>query len=306
MIDTLSGAALCRPRNRVRPFEELSTLSKVLACAGLLAALLAISAAPARALKFHSDLSSIKIEALPGQSINRSFKMTLEKDELRAQFKVHVEDWWRSEDGKQSFYRPPGTLKHSCAPWVKLNPMEATVNPGGTLDVRISASVPNDVKPGGYWCALTVDEVLDPLKIVPEGVGVRFLASVSVGIFINVTPVERTAHVLQVDVLSEQALVKLSNDGNCPLGVEGRIEFIRPGDTKPMATVLLARATVLTEPIHTALFPVALPDAVSLPSGHYRIRVILDIGLTHYIGVQKEMEIVRATPASTPIATQAK
>ena len=47
-----------------------------------------------------------------------------------------------------------------------------------------TVTIPKDAKTGGYWCALIVDEVMDPLRVRPEGVGVRFLASLSIGVFV--------------------------------------------------------------------------------------------------------------------------
>lgn len=281
-------------------------MTKILTVALTVAVLLLGNSGTARALKFHATLSSIKVQALPGQTVNRSFRLTLDKEEARTQFKLHVEDWWRSEDGKQSFYREPGTLKHSCAPWIKLNPVEAAVDPGGTLDARLTISAPADVKPGGYWCVLTVDQVLDPLKARPEGVGVQFLASVSIGIFVTIAPVDRNARILDVQVHPQEAMVKLRNDGNCPLGVEGRFEFVHPGDPKPTLVVPMTRTTVLPEPITTALITVALPGETTLPAGRYLVRVILDIGIDHYIGVQKEVEFSRAIPVSTPDVAKPK
>lgn len=272
----------------------------------LLLALIGGSADSAWALKVQARMDSIKIDARPGQVVNRGFQLTLASEEERTQFKVHVEDWWRSEDGKQSFYRKSGTLTRSCAPWVKLNPVEAAVDPGGTLDVRITVAVPEDVKPGGYWCALTVDEVPNPLKIVPQGVGVRFLASISTGIFVTVSPVKRAARIKEVQVLAGEAVLKLHNEGNCPLGVEGRFEFIRPGDTKPLAVAAFPRGTLLPEPINTALFAAPLPDATALPSGRYLVRVIFDIGLDQYLGAQKEMEILREMPSLLPVGRPLK
>ena len=237
---------------------------KILTSVLAITTLLVWTAGAAQALKFHADLSSIKVQALPGQSINRSFHLTLEKDEARTRFKLHVEDWWRSEDGKQSFYREAGTLKRSCASWIKLNPVEASVEGGGTLDARLTITVPTEIKPGGYWCVLTIDEMLDPLKARPEGVGVQFLASVSVGVFVTIAPVDRNAHILDVQVGPHEAMVKLRNDGNCPLGIEGRFEFVRPGEQKPAFVARLTRTTVLPEPINTAIITVALPgDAAS-------------------------------------------
>ncbi|MDO8682553.1 MAG: hypothetical protein Q7N50_03630 [Armatimonadota bacterium] len=254
------------------------------------------------ALNFRSSLDSIKVEGRPGQLVNRSFQMTIDKQEERTYFRADLDDWWHSEDGKQSFYREPGTPgtpSRSCASWVKLNPVEAAVDPGGTLIIRVSISIPADVKPGGYWCALTVDELPNPMAIRPEGVGMRFYASISTGIFVYISPVNRSAQIMDVRILPNSATVKLRNDGNSPLGIEGRFEFVKPGDSKPAAVALIPRSTLLPEPINTGILSAMLPDASVLPSGRYLVRAVLDIGVDHYIGAQKEMDVDRGTP-STP------
>ncbi len=251
------------------------------------------------ALKFRSALTSIKIEGKPGQLVNRNFQLTIDKAEKLTYFKAHMEDWWRSEDGGQSIYREPGsagTPSHSCAGWIKLNPVEAAVVPGGTLYVRISISIPVDVKPGGYWCVMTVDELPNPQEVLPSGVGMRFHASISTGIFLYISPVNRSAKIMEVKVLPNSASVKLRNDGNSPLGIEGRFEFVKPGEKKPFATALIARSTLLPEPISTGILSAVLPDAATLPSGRYLVRTVLDIGIDRLIGAQKEMDIVRDTP----------
>jgi hypothetical protein len=115
----------------------------------LLAILFAHSALPARALKFTAGLEAIQIEGTPGRVFTRLFHLTLDKAEQRTQFKIHLEDWWRSADGKQSFYRPPGTLATSCGLWTAVNPAEAAVQPGATLTVRVSVTIPGDARPGG-------------------------------------------------------------------------------------------------------------------------------------------------------------
>jgi hypothetical protein len=254
----------------------------------------------ASALKFTASMTPIRVEARPGQVINRGFRLTLDKDEKRTQFKVRAEDWWRSEDGKQSFYREAGTLSRSCGSWVKLNPRETAVPGGGTLDVQISIAVPSDVKPGGYWCALTVDETPDPLQVQPDTVGVRVLASLSVGIFVYVTPVERAAKILDLAVESGEVQLKIRNEGNCPLSVEGRCEFIPVGESKPKHTIPIARATILTEPANSMRLYAKLPTPGSLPTGRYLVRAILDIGISHYIGVQREMQITNEIAPSPP------
>jgi hypothetical protein len=271
-------------------------MRQALGCGLALAGLVLFVSGPGLALSFHFSSGSIKIYARPGQVVNREFTLTLAKGEEPTHFKAHVEDWWRSEDGKQSFYREPATLKRSCAGWVRLNPVEAAAQPEETLKVRVSVVIPEGAGPGGYWCALTVDEVPDPTR-EPPGIGVRFLASVSVGIFVYLPPLERAARITEVQILPEEARVRLRNEGNCPLAVEGRFEFLRPGESRPVAVARLARGTLLPEPITTGLFSVKLPDAAALPSGRYLVRAILDIGLDHYLGVQKETEIERVPPS---------
>jgi len=265
---------------------------KKIACASAVTLILASSSSTAREVTFTAALSSIKVQARPGQVITRRFDLTLDKDQPRTHFKAHVEDWWRSEDGSQSFYAAPGTLKRSCGTWVSLNPEQSAVDPGQTMSVRITVNVSTDAEPGGYWCVLTLDEIPDPMAAADD-VGVKFVASVSTGIFIYIDPVERAAEIVDVTVQPTAATVKLRNVGNAPLGVEGRFEFMHPGEEKPVATAPIPRGSLLTEPVSTSLFTATLPGESVLPSGRYLVRAVVDIGLDHYIGVQRELDVRR-------------
>lgn len=249
--------------------------------------------AGAAAVTIQASFTPIKVTARPGQTITTSYELKLQAGEPGARFKVDVQDWWRSEDGQQSFYVAAGSLSRSCGKWVSANPREASVAGGDTLHVQLSIEIPEGVRAGGYWCALSVDEVPDPLSATPEGVAVRFLASVSTGIYVNVNPIERGADIVSVNVTGERAVARIANTGNTPLIVEGRFEFIRPGGPSPTAVVDLPRNILLTEPIATGLYDVALPDPSTLPTGHYLVRLVVDIGLDHYIAVQRELDIAR-------------
>src|ERR1051325_9519639 len=121
-----------------------------------LVAILCVSATgPARATSFQATLSAIKFNARPGQVLSGAFRLTLDKDQKKTRFHSHTEDWWRSEDGKQSFYTEPGSHDRSCGNWITINPVEAEVLPDETLTIRLTVAVASDAKPGGYWCALT-------------------------------------------------------------------------------------------------------------------------------------------------------
>jgi hypothetical protein len=248
-------------------------------------------------LSFQATLDSIKIDAQPQHVITRQFKLTLDAGQPETRFRARVEDWWRSEDGSQSFYADAGTLRHSCARWVSLNPVESSIKAGETLIIRITVSVPPEMASGGYWCALTVDEVPAP-QAVQDGVGVKFVASVSTGIFVNVGTIERAVRITDLRVGTETAQIRLRNEGNAPIGIDGRIEFYAGGSTTPAATVVVPRGTLLTEPSPEGTLVTTLPPSSQLPSGRYRVRAILDYGAPHYIGAEREIELVRASAES--------
>lgn len=270
--------------------------------AALVAAATAVLATgSAEAVTFNASFAPIRIAAKPGQVLTTSYRLGLDEADPRTNFKVEIQDWWRSEDGRQSFYAPAGSISRSCGRWVTANPIEAAVSGGEALNIRLTINIPPAVEPGGYWCALSVDEMPDPLAVTPDGVGVRFLASVSTGVYVYIDPVERGADVLNVEVDGEKATARVENTGNTPTAVEGRFEFLRPGSDTPVAVVPLPRNMLLTEPVRTAAFSAALPPLEQLPTGRYVVRLILDVGLDHYIGMQRTLDIERrATRAPVP------
>jgi hypothetical protein len=249
-------------------------------------------------VSFQSTLEPIRINAQAGDVVTRQFRLTLDANQRDTRFKARIEDWWRSEDGAQSFYAEPGRLRHSCGRWVALNPVDAQVKPGETLTIRVTVSVPSEMAAGGYWCALTVDQVPDPIASA-EGIGVQFVASVSTGIFVNVGAVEARARIVDLGITDDRAFVKLRNEGNVPVGVDGRLEFIPQGSESPTVTVTIPRSTVLTEPSPEAQLGAPLPPAAQLPSGHYRVRAVLDYGAPFYLGAERNVDLRRvADPGS--------
>jgi len=248
---------------------------------------------PAYAIGFHFSPANINVQARPGEVINTTFSLTLSADSQPTRFSAHIEDWWRSTDNNQTFFASPGTIKRSCGPWCAINPVEATVKPGETMSVRLSIRVPPDVMPGGYWAALTLDEVPNPLAPKPSGVAVTFTGSVSVGIFVEIPNATRAARITAVRVSGDKVSVTLRNEGNIPLRVNGKFEFRKPGEEKVITTVEIGGEVLLPEPFDTCEFSAALPSVEVLPSGRYNVRVIVDVGLDYLMGAQKEVDLKR-------------
>ena len=263
-------------------------------------------AQPAPALKLHYSMNSIKVQGRPGQYFVRTIQVSLAENEPAGRIRVHAEEYWVSEDGRQSFYRKPGDPQapaRSCAKWVKVNPVEATLEPGDKLAIKVTVAIPLDARPGGYWCALSMDEVPDPLKSKRSTTGMVFVTSYSTGIFVHIPPVDLRATITAVDIGPQVATVKVRNDGNAAIGALGRIEFLPPGEGARPISVVIPRESVFPEPNRTRAIYVQLPDSEQLPSGRYLVRVIFDIGIDHYIGIQKEMDIDRG---SVPVPEEEK
>ncbi len=252
---------------------------------------------PGDALGFTAALTPIKARVRPGQRLERAFHLQLVETDGPARFRAHVEDWWTGEKGQGSVYAAPGTLARSCGTWTSVGPVESEVERGGQLQVRISVAVPEEATPGGYWCALTVDQLPDPAE-AGAGVQVRFLASVSTAIFLEIEPVHRQARIAGVELTPEAVAVRVLNAGDVALGVEGRVEFLAPGRSEPVASALIPRATVLPEPVPERRLEARLPGPEALPSGTYVVRVILDAGLDHYIALQKTVAVRGALAAA--------
>ena len=248
---------------------------------------------PTYALKFGFSPMTMRVQARPGQIVNRAFQLTLREGEKSVHFKATIEDWWRSADRRQSFYRPPGTVEQSCGLWCSINPVETGVSGGETFRVRVTIAVPQDVEPGGYWAALTVSELADPLEPRPEGIAVRFYASVSVAIYVEIPPVTRSAQIIGLRCDGQHIWTKIENIGNTWCSVRGHIEYLRPGEEEPLTTSALTPGVSLPVPVNPAEYSSLLPSAEELPDGTYLVRSILDFGLDHYVGAQKQITITR-------------
>jgi len=246
-------------------------------------------------LSFHFAPLFIKVKAEPGEVVNRTFTLSLKEGERETYFHSLIEDWWRSEDQRSSFYRPAGTLKSSCGLWCTVNPIDTAVSGGETLNVRLTISVPPDASPGGYWTALTVNELPSPLK--PQGVAISFVASVSVGILVEIPPVKREAKIVGMRADEDFVWVKVKNLGNTMLRVAGKVNFLAPGGNKILFTSdLVASASLPGEadplvggPINPLEFQASLPP--DLPSGTYLVQAILDTDLEYFIGAEKVLII---------------
>lgn len=272
----------------------MPSVARALTVASALAAALAAAAPAAHATSFTAAFTPIRLDARPGDVVTTRVALTLGPGPRPVHFRAHTEDWWRTADGLKTFYRPAGTLRRSCAPWITLDPAEQEVAPGGKLAVRLTIAVPADIPPGGYWCAVTLNELPDPLDVA-RATGINFAASFSTGVYVFIAPLERDAVITDLRVSGDAVQVALRGTGNTPLRVDGKVELRRPGSDAIVATVTLDRNVLLPEPIASTVLHGELPDAAALPSGEYVLRGIVDVGLDHFLGAEKTVQVTRAS-----------
>jgi hypothetical protein len=67
----------------------------------------------AGAVTIQASFAPIRMTAQPGQVLTTAYELKLQAGEPGTHFKVDVQDWWRSEDGQQSFYAAAGSLPRS-------------------------------------------------------------------------------------------------------------------------------------------------------------------------------------------------
>jgi len=254
---------------------------------------------PALAHTFTAAFSPIRVNAQPGDVVTTRVSMALAPGPRSFHFRAHMEDWWRTADGLTTYYRPAGTLRRSCAEWVTLDPAEQEVAPASRLNVRVTISVPATVAPGGYWCAVTLNELADPTQVA-RATGVSFLASFSTGVYVYIAPLERDAVITDIRVDGDGVEVALRGQGNTPLHASGHVELRRRGHDEIVARVQLNRGVLLPEPVGATVLRGKLPDGQVLLDGVYVARSVVDVGLDHFLGAEKAVRVSRDAPPSAP------
>ena len=260
--------------------------------------------------QFAGTFAPIRTWAKPGEVLARELRLQLVKSVTGQplRFKAYSQDFWMSADGRSTGYGDPGKVKNSCSNWVTVDPVTQEVAPGGDLLVRVSIAVPAGTAPGGYWCAVSIDEQMDPRrKALLGGSGMVLFASFSNAVYVFVAPLQLDAKIKKLDIDSENASVTVQSLANSPLLVEGHLEFLREGVATPVAQVELGRRVLLPEPYGSVMTEAPLPPLDQLPDGDYLVKVVLDVGLDHLLGAQSKRAIKHApAPPAAPEKPPAK
>src|SRR5690606_30302224 len=123
-------------------------------------------------------------------------------------------------------------------------------------------------------------------------------ASFSTGVYVYIAPLERDAVLTDVRIDGDHVQVAVRGKGNTPMPVSGTVELRHPGQDAVVATIKLDKGVLLPEPVGATVVHGKLPDDATVPTGHYVARAIIDVGMPHYLGAEKALQVTRATPAA--------
>jgi hypothetical protein len=200
---------------------------------------------------------------------------------------IEVVDWDRALDGITRTYEI-STLERSCASWMSVSSVTATLAPNAEIEIPLDIRVPEGVQ-GTYWAGMLITASATGVS-VDEG-DIKLSRQFLVRVFVTVLPTTSAGRVSNLQVL-----------GINPLGIV--MEFANIGDTF-LSNVSGLIAVESSAGI--ALFEIPLIPFDVLPgysqsqtvfgewglqaAGLYLIRAVLDYGAEYLVAGQSVLRI---------------
>jgi P pilus assembly chaperone PapD len=211
----------------------------------------------------------------------------------RAQATINIEDWDRSEDGANRFFKA-GTLPQSCSQALKVFPLTLSLAPGESQAVRIDMDpvASRALSTRECWSVVLVETA------VPEtsANGRTLIYHLRTGLKVYAMPHGLNADGQVADIAVHSATasrdqskdtidVAFQNTGTKHVIARGRVEVRRP-DNSVVAVVELPPAYAL--PGSTMRVRASLP---ALAIGRYVVLAVLDYGGAEIAAAQLEHEV---------------
>ena len=143
----------------------------------------------------------LDIELSAGEEREFSLYLANPQERDNTRVKIYSEDFFLRRDGSLEFLRP-GSLKWSCAQWIKFKDTEVVLKAGEEKKIYGKVKVPKDASGGRYALVM--------VELVPQGesnntnirAGIRF--SILVSALINPSELERALEIVGFEVLDQE------------------------------------------------------------------------------------------------------
>ncbi len=222
--------------------------------------------------------AELKIDA--GVNTSQSIRIS-NSGQTTTQIRAAIQDWTLSASGETRFLRP-GSGTWGCASWLKINPTEFALAPGGVQLVRYTMSVPPSTAQGGYHCAILFDTLPPPKEqLAAAGTGVVNLVRMVTTLYATVgnPPIVATIKRLEMTPrksgkkLSYEIVTEFVNEGTTQYRVNGNLDLL-DAQGQVIKKFEYKSFPVLPGVPREATFTIEEP----MPAGQYLLRAVVDVG----------------------------
>lgn len=241
------------------------------------------------------------VQAPVGGQTTNSISVTND-DDTPLHITASVMDWTLTPQGDYR-YSDPGTLPHSCANWIQLNPSSFVVAPKQTVSVRYSVTTPTDFSEESRAMIFFKSHPL-PVKTSDGSMSLNISMRVGCKVFVSptsATPATKIGKITDMDVTSPaegKIKVSFANTGTATFRVKGTAQA-RDAQGNLVATGHLM-------PENAQVLPQLSRDLWTqwdkpLSPGIYTFDTVLDYGAKDAAGGQLKAQITPAPPTeNTP------
>jgi hypothetical protein len=234
----------------------------------------AVGAVRADALSFNVTpmISDLTVAAGTSQTGLITVRDSAEAGSATLRLKVSMEDWTLDELGKPSF-TASGTSTDSCAPWIQINPVELSVNPGQPEIVRYTVTVPATAQ-GSYHCIVFFTSA--PLPSATMGSSVRVSGCIGNTVYVQVGPPVRRAKITALTITPKTVTITVQNTGSSYLRLAGEVKIASGSESNVVQQINIPRAVVL--PGNNSKRVITINTSSDLGTGSYVVTAVLDYG----------------------------
>jgi len=243
-------------------------------------------------------LDAIQVPSRPGARISDEIEI-FNPGTVQQFVSVELRDFNIEQSG-QLVYSDPGTQPHSCAAWVKVNPMQMVIAPKKAVRVRYTIDTPLNLNTEKGVMIVFVTRPVPSKEGREESVAVSYAVACRVWVRPKGLPFPQ-GKVKAISASADgRALVTFQNQGPAHLVYSGTAQALDASGAV-VGTGRVPRGKTMGG---GGLRDVAVEWDKPLPPGRYKIRVIVDYGARTKAGAEAEIDLL-APPAPKESASAA-
>jgi P pilus assembly chaperone PapD len=238
-------------------------------------------------------ISPLRVELTAGSGAETSQPVRISNSsEFPVQIRAAVTDWTLTPAGETRFVKSSGTT-WGCGTWLKLNPNEFTIGPGGAQLVRYTLKVPDQTPEGGYHCAILFDTVPPPKEKIQGQTGVVNLIRMVSTLYVTIGNPPIVAKITRLELrprkhekTAYEIVTEFANDGTTQYRVNGDLDVL-DAEGHSIQKFEYKSFPVLPGVARTEVFKIENP----LPPGKYLLRGVVDVGLKERLDAETRVTV---------------